>query len=107
MSDSGFDESTIKKIMSQTTYNANEAKEKLRHFEGDFMKVLKDYMGIKVDPNGLNAKKVKSVNQEIYRQIRHTLDNSMKEYRDNHPLDIEQITNNLKESDEREKEIKK
>jgi hypothetical protein len=102
-----FDSNTIQKIMAQTTYNEEEATEKLRHFQGDFMKVLKDYMGINVEVEEKNAKKVKSINQEIYRQIRHTLDNSMKEYRDKHPLDMEQIANNLKESDEREKEIKK
>jgi hypothetical protein len=111
MSNSEFDQNTIQKIMTQTTYNEEEAKEKLRQFQGDFMKVLKDYMGIKVENNtsnsNANAKKVKSINQEIYRQIRHTLDNSMKEYRDKHPLDMEQISNNLKESEEREKEIKK
>ena len=103
---SEFDPKTIQKIMAQTTYNEEEAKEKLRHFQGDFMKVLKDYMGIKIEPEP-GVKKVKSINQEIYRQIRHTLDNSMKEYRDKHPLDIEQIANNLMESEEREKEIKK
>lgn len=101
---SEFDPNTVQKIMAQTTYNEEEAKEKLRHFQGDFMKVLKDYMGIKVEDK---EKKVKSVNQEIYRQIRHTLDNSMKEYRDKHPLDMEQITHNLMESEEREKDIKK
>lgn len=101
-----FDPNTIQKIMAQTTYNEEQAKEKLRHFQGDFMKVLKDYMGIKMDSNE-KEKKVKSVNQEIYRQIRHTLDSSMKEYRDKHPLDMEQIANNLQESEEREKEIKK
>jgi hypothetical protein len=91
----------INKIMAQTTYTYDEAKEKLNYFEGDFMKVLKDYMGIKCEPSNKNAK-IKSVNQEIYRQIRHTLDNSMKEYREKNPLDMEQITNNLKESEERE-----
>ena len=106
MSDFEFDQNTIKKIMAQTTYNEEEAKEKLRYFQGDFMKVLKDYMGIKVESN-TSSKKVKSINQEIYRQIRYTLDTSMKEYRDKHPLDMEQISNNLKESEEREKEIKK
>lgn len=105
MSEPIFDPNTIQKIMAQTTYTEDQAKEKLRYFEGDFMKVLKDYMGIKVEAKSKSA--IKSINQEIYRQIRHTLDNSMKEYRENHPLDIEQITNNLKESEEREKEKKK
>ena len=95
-----FSKEIIQKIMAQTTYSEEIAKEKLRQFNGDFMKVLKDYMGIKVEkePNT----KVKSVNQEIYRQIRHTLDNSMRQYREEHPIDIEQVTHNLKESEDRE-----
>lgn len=94
-------EDKINKIMAQTTYTYDEAKEKLIYFEGDFMKVLKDYMGIKCESSDKNTK-IKSVNQEIYKQIRHTLDNSMKEYREKNPLDMEQIATNLKESEERE-----
>lgn len=95
-----FSKEIIQKIMAQTTYSEEVSKEKLRQFNGDFMKVLKDYMGIKVAEEP--KPKVKSVNQEIYRQIRHTLDNSMRQYREKNPLDIEQVTNNLMESEERE-----
>ena len=48
------------------------------------------------------ANKVKSVNQEIFRQIRTTLDSSMKVYREKNPIDINQIIDNFNESDERE-----
>jgi hypothetical protein len=90
----------INKVMSQTNYTHEEAREKLKLFNCDYMRVLKDYMGI---PEKKEEKKVKSVNQEIYKQIRHTLDNSMKEYREKHPIDLNQIITNFQESDEREK----
>jgi hypothetical protein len=51
--------------------------------------------------------KIKSVNQEIYKQIRYNLDSSMKEYRDKHPVNMDQIITNLQESDERENDKKK
>ena len=90
----------VKKVMSQTNYTEEETIEKLQLFNCDYMRVLKDYMGI---PEKKEAPKVKSVNQEIFRQIRSKLDSSMKEYRDKHPVDLDQIIENFNESDEREK----
>lgn len=90
----------IKKIMSQTTYTEEIAKKKLEEFNYDFMKVLKDYMGISERPQN---QKVKSINQEIYKQIRQNLDASMTEYRSKNPIDINQVTENLRESEERQK----
>ena len=90
----------VKKVMSQTNYTEEESIEKLQLFNCDYMRVLKDYMGI---PEKKEAPKVKSVNQEIFRQIRSKLDSSMKEYRDKHPVDLDQIIENFNESDEREK----
>ena len=78
----------IKKVMSQTNYTEEQAIEKLKQFNCDYMRVLKDYMGI---PEKKAAPKVKSVNQEIFRQIRTKLDSSMKEYRDKHPVNLDQI----------------
>jgi len=93
-------EQHIQKVMSQTNYTADEAKEKLKLFNCDYMLVLKDYMGI---PEKKEQSKVKSVNQEIYRQIRLKLDKSMKEYRDKHPINLEKVITNFQESEEREK----
>ena len=90
----------VKKIMSQTTYTEEITKKKLEEFNYDFMKVLKDYMGISEKPQ---TQKVTSINQEIYKQIRQNLDASMKEYRNKNPLDINQATQNLRESEERQK----
>jgi len=63
------------------------------------MRVLKDYMGI---PEKKEVK-AKSLNQEIYKQIRTKLDSSMKEYREKNPVNMEQVVTNLQESEERER----
>ena len=86
--------------MSQTNYTEEQAIEKLKLFNCDYVKVIKDYMGI---PEKKKERNVKSVNQEIFRQIRTKLDNTMKEYRETHPTDMDQIVRNFQESDEREK----
>jgi hypothetical protein len=90
----------VKKVISQTNYTEEEAMEKLKLFNCDYMRVIRDYMGI---PEKKEAPKVKSVNQEIFRQIRTKLDSSMKEYREKNPINMDQLVENFKESDEREK----
>jgi len=90
----------VQKVMSQTNYTREEAREKLRLFNCDYMRVIKDYMGI---PEKKAERNIKSVNQEIFRQIRTSLDSSMKIYREKNPINMEQVIENFKESDEREK----
>ncbi len=66
----------IQMILRQTDYDEVVAREKLIEYSGDPIKVIKSYMGI-------SDKKIvskKSVNQEIYRQLRSKLDDSMKAY---------------------------
>ena len=99
ISNDDFEQHVIK-IMSQTNYSKEEAKNKLILFNYDYIKVIKDYMNI---PDEKKEQKVKSVNQEIFRQIRLKLDNSMKDYRDKNPINVEQVVHNFKESDERDK----
>ena len=94
-------EKYIKHIMSQTNYSEEVARTKMQEFNGDFMQVLKDYMGIPVKKE---TNKFTSVNQEIYKQIRHSLDQTMKDYREKNPIDIDQVITNLQESEEREKD---
>jgi hypothetical protein len=93
-------EQDITKIMTQTNYTKEEATNKLILFNYDYIKVIKDYMNI---PEKNKESKVKSVNQEIFRQIRIKLDTSMKDYREKNPINTEQVIYNFKESDEREK----
>jgi phage terminase Nu1 subunit (DNA packaging protein) len=86
-------EKHVKMVMSQTNYTKEQAKEKLQIFNYDYIKVIKDFMKIpekKVE--------VKTVNQEIYKQIRHTLDESMRRYNEKNPVNIDQIRENIQES---------
>ena len=84
-------------IIGQTNYTEEEANKKLQTFNYDYMKVIKDYMGIHEKKDNT----VKSVNQEIYKQIRTTLDSSMKGYREKNPINVDQVASNFQESDER------
>lgn len=91
-------------ILTQTNYTEPEAIQKLIEHNDDEVAVIREYMGIKPQTQE-NKNKVKStqVNQEIYRQIRKSFDTSMREYREKHPMDMEQVVVNLRESDKREK----
>jgi hypothetical protein len=93
-------EQEVVKIMTQTNYTKEEATNKLKLFNNDYIKVIKDYMNI---PEKNKEEKVKSVNQEIFKQIRINLDNSMKNYREKNPINMEQVIYNFKESDDRKK----
>lgn len=63
-------------IMRQTDYEFNTAKEKLLEYNYDHLRVIKNYFGITEKKDTF----VKSTNQEIYRQIRSKLDETMREY---------------------------
>jgi hypothetical protein len=66
----------IQKILRQTDYSEVTAGEKLKEYNYDEIAVIKAYLGIAEK----KAPQVKSVNQEIYRQLRHKLDSNMREY---------------------------
>ena len=93
----------VTKVMAQTNYDEQTAKIKLSEFGFSVERVLRHYMGI---PDVKVMPKIKSVNQEIYKQIRHNLDSSMRVYREKHPVNVAQVVTNLQESDEREKDKK-
>jgi len=67
----------IQMILRQTDYNEDIAREKLELMNGDHIKVIKSFLGIteKKEPT-----KIKSLNQEIYKQLRYKLDESMRDY---------------------------
>jgi len=69
----------VQMVLRQTNYSEAEAKDKLKEFNNDAILVIKSYFGI---AEKKAPEKVKSVNQEIYKQFRLKLDSSMKEYRD-------------------------
>jgi hypothetical protein len=65
-------------IMRQTDYTEEIAKEKLKEFNYDHIAVIKSYLGV----TDKKAQPVKSVNQEIYKQLRYRLDSNMRNYQE-------------------------
>ena len=97
-------EKKIHQISNQTTYSRELILQKLEEHNGDVISIIREYMGVKPKVE----KKVvhqKSVNQEIYRQIRMTFDDGMRKYREKNPINIEEVKNNLRESEERKNKI--
>jgi len=74
--DMDLTDSLVQIIVRQTNYTYEEAEEKLKECNFNHINVIKAFLGIKEKPE----KPVKSVNQEIYRQLRYKLDASMSEY---------------------------
>ena len=70
-------EERVQKILRQTDYTLEIAREKLKEHGYDEIATIKAYLGIteKKAPN-----QVKSLNQEIFRQMRHKLDANMRDY---------------------------
>ena len=66
----------IQKIMRQTDYSENVAREKLKEYNFDEIATIKAYLGI----TEKKALPLKSVNQEIYKQLRSRLNSNMKDY---------------------------
>ena len=60
-------------ICNQTNYTQEEAKEKLILFNNDYMSVIKDFLNIPIE----KKKNIESLNQEIYKQIRLKLNESI------------------------------
>ena len=69
----------IELILRQTDYTKEIAIKKLQLHNNIPLSVIKEYMGV---PSTEKKEPIKSLNQEIYRQIRSKLDTSMREYRE-------------------------
>ena len=69
-------EDKVSKILRQTDYTDEQAREKLKEYNFDEIVVIKAYLGI----NEKNNAQVKSINQEIFKQIRYRLDSNMRDY---------------------------
>lgn len=63
-------------ILRQTDYSEETAREKLKEANYDHILVIKHFFGI----TEKKAPQIKSINQEIYKQLRYKLDSSMREY---------------------------
>ena len=68
----------IQKVIRQTDYDEIVAREKLGAYGFDEIATIKAYLGI----TEKKVPVVKSVNQEIYKQLRYKLDSSMRDYKD-------------------------
>jgi hypothetical protein len=74
----------IEIVMRQTNYSFEEAKEKLLEHNNDHIKVIKLFLGIQDKQYG-----IKSINQEIYKQLRHKMDSSIREYNQKKQTEME------------------
>jgi hypothetical protein len=63
-------------ILRQTDYTKEIAIEKLKENNFDELKVIRLYFGIAEK----NNKPIKTINQEIYKQIRYRLESNMRDY---------------------------
>ena len=63
-------------IQRQTNYSETEANEKLVEYNYDHIKVIKKYLNIPEKKNGV----VKSIQQEMYKQMRLKLDDSIRDF---------------------------
>lgn len=79
----------IQKVLRQTDYTNELAFEKLKENDFDEVLTIKKYLGI----TEKKAIPVKSVNQEIFKQIRYRLDSNIKNYQER--LDKNELKNNI------------
>jgi hypothetical protein len=63
-------------ILRQTDYSEEAAREKLKEHNFNEIAVIKSYFGIAEK----KPIEIKSINQEIYKQIRYKLDSNMRDY---------------------------
>jgi len=77
-------------ILRQTDYTIDIARDKLKEFNMDHILVIKDFFGI-INKN--QNKCNKSIQQEIYKQIKIKLDDSISEYNNKQYKKIESEIN--------------
>jgi len=68
-------------VMRQTDYDSDTAKDKVKDFNGDIEGIVREFMN---PPTKKEPKK--SINQEIYGQIRGLMDDAAKNYRNQQEL---------------------
>ena len=70
-------EEKIQMVVRQTDYNEEVAREKLSEHGFDEIATIKSYLGVPEK----KTNQVTSINQEIYKQLRHKLDSNMQDYK--------------------------
>tara|TARA_B100000674_G_C37765144_1_gene879855 strand:+ start:343 stop:609 length:267 start_codon:yes stop_codon:yes gene_type:complete len=66
-------------VCSQTNYTKEEAENKLEKWNGDYIKVIKEYLNPNFEKE-IKKEPVKSVNQQIMTEIRNFCDKQMSDY---------------------------
>jgi len=66
----------VQKILRQTDYTEDQARENLKKYGFDEIATIKAYFGI----TEKKPQPMKSVNQEIYKQLRYKLDSNQRDY---------------------------
>lgn len=85
-------DSLINKVVNQTNYSPEEAERKLVEYDFDAIKVIKQYLcGNKKE----SQTPIKSVNQEIYKQIRTRMTAVTTEYYKSNPINIDHVRENF------------
>ena len=69
-------EDKVQIVLRQTDYTEAVTREKLKEFDYDHLKVIRNYLEL----TEKKALPVKSVNQEIYKQLRSLLNDNMRDY---------------------------
>lgn len=95
-----IEDKNIQLVMKNTTYDLETTQIKLEEHNGDPILVIKDYMGLL---KGEKVNKMKSINQEIYKQIRCQMDSGMRNYNNKNPINIDHVIENFQESEKRMK----
>ena len=75
-----INEDKISLIMRHTMYSREESIQKLSEFNNNEMRAIKSYMDIK-EPETEDINNIKSINQEIYKQIRLQMNKNKMEYK--------------------------
>jgi hypothetical protein len=77
-------EDKVNLIMRHTIYNKEETIQKLKEFNNNEIMIIKSYMDI--NEKETRHDNIKSINQEIYKQIRLQLNKSDNEYKGDNSL---------------------
>ena len=92
-------------VTRQTELSIDEAKDKLKENNYNYMKVIKEELGIKKKENNDCG----TINQKIYKEIRSLMDDGAKKYRMKQEMQkkreeyIKKLQENLKEQEEKKK----
>ena len=81
-------------ISRQTDYTLDEIKDKLIEYNYNSIEVIKEYMGVQKE----KPRPITSINQEIYKQIRMTLDEGIKDFNEKqYKKGVEDLTSDDKQ----------